>query len=410
MQIKSFNIWQTNGQIQIMSIPRDRFGVPYDHQIPLAVDPVDQSSRVTVVTAETVSFIVASTNVADAGSAAGTIIYGRLTNGGIIDSMRMAIGTNKDTSLTFTSSDFTTEKAFPYEAWNHASETTRTQKLDTVVAATLTTNGDYAVDYRTGLIVGKKAATGTSLSANYAYRSTSSTIISGGGGDASAANQTSEIALLTTANTNTGSIATSTSSSATSLDVIEANTTGLAQTVKIDDSVFSVASDRVLAIGLLADETSADSVDEGDIGIPRMTITRFAKVSQGDLLSGEDQTNNLIAVVEKPLAVSTYTPDLDTSTALEASSVTKASAGVLYGFSASNTNAAGHWIQFFNSTTVPADTAVPVLEFAIGGEGTVSAEWPKGRFFSTGIAWCISSTNGAKTIAGATALADVNYK
>jgi len=41
-----------------------------------------------------------------------------------------------------------------------------------------------------------------------------------------------------------------------------------------DDSAFTVDTDWVLAIGALADETSPDSVDEGDIGIPRMTLDR----------------------------------------------------------------------------------------------------------------------------------------
>ena len=44
--------------------------------------------------------------------------------------------------------------------------------------------------------------------------------------------------------------------------------------VKVDDTAFAVASDSVTAIGFLADETSPDSVDEGDIGIPRMTLDR----------------------------------------------------------------------------------------------------------------------------------------
>ena|SRR3990167_2415203 len=196
--------------------------------------------------------------------------------------------------------------------------------------------------------------------------------------------------------------------SANALQVVM--TTGSADAILVDDAAFTPATSNVNVIGAFADETSPDSVDEGDAGALRMTLTRFLKMSMGDLLSGEDQTNNVLQVVEKPLAVSTYTPDLDTSTALEASSVTKASAGVLYGFSASNTNAAGHWIQFFNSATLPADATVPAMEFAIGSEGTAASEWPKGRFFSTGIVWCISSTNGAKTIAGATALVDVQYK
>jgi len=41
-----------------------------------------------------------------------------------------------------------------------------------------------------------------------------------------------------------------------------------------DDSVFTPGTSSVLAIGMFADETAPDSVDEGDIGIPRMTLDR----------------------------------------------------------------------------------------------------------------------------------------
>lgn len=45
-------------------------------------------------------------------------------------------------------------------------------------------------------------------------------------------------------------------------------------TEHIDDSAFTVGTDYVGAVGMLADETASDSVDEGDIGIPRMTLDR----------------------------------------------------------------------------------------------------------------------------------------
>ena len=80
-------------------------------------------------------------------------------------------------------------------------------------------------------------------------------------------------------------------------------TTGSADAVFADDSAFTVGTSNVEAIGALADETDPDSVDEGDIGIVRMTLTRFLKTSLGDLLSGEDQTNNVMQVVEKPVEV-----------------------------------------------------------------------------------------------------------
>ena len=45
-------------------------------------------------------------------------------------------------------------------------------------------------------------------------------------------------------------------------------------TAFVDDSAFGIATDKVMAIGFLADETTPDSVDEGDIGLPRMTLDR----------------------------------------------------------------------------------------------------------------------------------------
>ena len=45
-----------------------------------------------------------------------------------------------------------------------------------------------------------------------------------------------------------------------------------------DDSAFTVATDRVIASGYLADDTTPDSVDEGDVGIARMSLDRFQYV------------------------------------------------------------------------------------------------------------------------------------
>ena len=44
--------------------------------------------------------------------------------------------------------------------------------------------------------------------------------------------------------------------------------------VHVDDAAFTVGTDNVGAIGALADETAPDSVDEGDIGLLRMTLDR----------------------------------------------------------------------------------------------------------------------------------------
>ena len=179
----------------------------------------------------------------------------------------------------------------------------------------------------------------------------------------------------------------------------------------LDDVAFTPAGSNSYGVMMMgqADDTTPDSVDEGDAGALRITLTRYLKVSQGDLISGEDQTNNVLQVVEKPLAVSTYAPTNDVSAAAEASSVSKASAGTLYGFTFSNGNAAVRYLQFFNSTTVPADTTVPTLVFSCPATSTISGEWPKGRHMATGNSWSNSSTQNTKTIGAADSLADINY-
>lgn len=44
----------------------------------------------------------------------------------------------------------------------------------------------------------------------------------------------------------------------------------------VDDAAFTVASSSVSPVGYLADETATDSVDEGDVGAPRMSLDRIA--------------------------------------------------------------------------------------------------------------------------------------
>jgi hypothetical protein len=48
-----------------------------------------------------------------------------------------------------------------------------------------------------------------------------------------------------------------------------------------DDAGFTVAASKVLPFGAMADETSPDSVDEGDIGAVRMTLDRQMRVFSG---------------------------------------------------------------------------------------------------------------------------------
>ena len=152
-------------------------------------------------------------------------------------------------------------------------------------------------------------------------------------------------------------------------------------TVFADDAAFTPATSKVNAIGALADDASSDSIDEGDIGIPRMSLDRA------------------LHVVDMPKATSVYAPSSDDSQAYENDSVSKASAGILWGFSGFSSRTTPQWIQFHNASSAPADTAVP--EFIIYVPALGNFSWDGGRFgryCDTGIYWCNSTTGATKTI------------
>lgn len=72
--------------------------------------------------------------------------------------------------------------------------------------------------------------------------------------------------------TNAGTFATQVNGDAlTALQLID-------NPVNVDDAAYAPGTGSVMAVGMLADETAPDSVDEGDIGIPRITLDRFQQV------------------------------------------------------------------------------------------------------------------------------------
>jgi hypothetical protein len=128
-----------------------------------------------------------------------------------------------------------------------------------------------------------------------------------------------------------------------------------------------------------------------------------------------DQLEGYLDTVETKLQsvidnTAIITPSNDTSTAYEASSVTKASAGTVYGLTGYNSKTTAQFFQLFNSTTVPGDTGVPVITVYVAAQSNFSIDFGvHGRRFSTGIAWSNSSTGPTKTIGSADMFVDVNY-
>lgn len=82
----------------------------------------------------------------------------------------------------------------------------------------------------------------------------------------------------------------------------------------------------------------------------------------------------------------------------------------VYGFSVFNSNAAAQSILMFDASTLPADTAVPLMAFHASAGSVLSVYYGEmGRLFRRGIILCNSSTATTKTIGAADCFFDVEY-
>lgn len=82
----------------------------------------------------------------------------------------------------------------------------------------------------------------------------------------------------------------------------------------------------------------------------------------------------------------------------------------VYGFSVYSSLATAQWILMFDGSTVPADTAVPLMAFPVSGSSNVGVYFGEmGRLFRQGLVLCNSTTDTTKTIGAANCFFDVEY-
>ena len=87
-----------------------------------------------------------------------------------------------------------------------------------------------------------------------------------------------------------------------------------------------------------------------------------------------------------------------TSIVNEASRIVKTSPGLLFSATGYNAKSSQQWIQFHDSTSLPADNAVPKITFLVPATSNWSIDFPNGRQFSSGIVICNSAAQAIKTI------------
>jgi hypothetical protein len=178
--------------------------------------------------------------------------------------------------------------------------------------------------------------------------------------------------------------------------------TGATNLGKAEDAAHTTADVGVMALAVRRDTAAASGAD-GDY----VTINSDA--------SGALWVRGLTAISSSVDAVS-----IDQSTALEASTVTKASAGRIFGITGRIDTSAGtgaYYIQVLNHASLPADGAVtflmaPIKKNHTNGTDTffdIDLTGLGGVYASTGIVVCLSYTEFTKTITSAYLATTVFY-
>lgn len=168
---------------------------------------------------------------------------------------------------------------------------------------------------------------------------------------------------------------------------------------------------RTSATGLGKAEDAAHV--SGDVGVQALSVRKDTAAAtagtDGDYQPLITDSTGKLHVVDSS---NTKVMSNASSTALADDKIVKASAGTLYGFQGYvDSGAADGFVQVHNTTTQPADTAVPVESFPVAAGAGFSLDFGRhGRYCSTGITIVFSSTGPTLTAGGAFMFVGAQYE
>lgn len=168
--------------------------------------------------------------------------------------------------------------------------------------------------------------------------------------------------------------------------------------VQVDDAAFTPATSKIVMVGFEADESSTDSVDEGDGGAARMTLDR--KV----ITTVQPHTAGGLSVLNATSS--------DGGTALTSTAqVISAAAGQVYGWYIYNPNSSAQFVQFYNTAqaSVTVGTTNPLFMLTIPATSAANVNFVQGIAFSNAGFSCSATSTAGGNGAPSTALDAVIY-